>query len=89
FSRLQHEMIEDDLELFGRVLVHAVDAGRLAPRSLDAVEVQALPPSLAVRDRLKETQADQILLRNGVMSTDTMATRHDLDPEKERQLMGR
>jgi capsid protein len=89
FSRLQHEMIEDDLELFGRVLVHAVDAGRLAPRSLAAVEIQALPPSLAVRDRLKETQADQILLRNGVMSTDTMATRHDLDPEKERQLMGR
>jgi hypothetical protein len=44
---------------------------------------------MAPGDRLKETQADQILLRNGVMSADTMATRHDLDPEKERQLMGR
>jgi capsid protein len=89
FSRLQHEMIEDDLELLGRVLHYAVGAGRLPPESLDAVEIQALPPSLAVRDRLKETQADQILLRNGVMSTDTMATRHDLDPEKERRLMAR
>ena len=71
------------------MLVHAVGRRPAAAEALDAVEIQGLPPSLAVRDRLKETQADQILLRNGVMSTDTMATRHDLDPEKERQLMGR
>jgi len=87
FARLQHEMIEDDLELLGRVLGLAVDAGRLPPAALSGVSIRAIPPTLAVRDRLKETQADQILLRNQVMSRTTMALRHDLDPEEERRLL--
>ena len=45
------------------------------------------PPSLAVRDRLKETKADEILLRCGAMSRETMARRHGLEPEKERALL--
>ncbi len=42
-----------------------------------------VPPPLAVRDRLKEAQADQILVRNGAMSAATMSLRHGLDPERE------
>lgn len=88
FQRLQHDLLEDDRELMRRVLVGAVGAGRLAREALERVEIQAVAPSLAVRDRLKEAQADQILLRNGVMSVQTMAVRHGLDPDKEQSLLG-
>ena len=56
--------------------------------ALPAVDVQAIPPTLAARDRLREAQADQILVRNRAMSVQTLATRHGLDAEKEQQLIG-
>jgi hypothetical protein len=84
FQRLQNEMIEDDLEILDRVIVHAVRAGRLPTDTPARVVVQGLPPTLAVRDRLKETEADEILVRCGEMSRETMALRHGLDPEEER-----
>lgn len=88
FERLQHEMIEGDLELLDRAVRHAVATGRLPREAMTAVEVRATPPTLAVRDRLRDAQADQILLRCGAMSAATMAMRHGLDPEHERQLLG-
>jgi capsid protein len=87
FQRLQQDMVEDDREVMRRVLAAAADAGRLPREALDLVEIQAVPPSLAVRDRLKEAQADQILLRNGAMSVQTMAMRHGLEPDKEAELI--
>ncbi len=89
FDRLQHEMIEDDTALFGRVVRNAVAAGRLPAESLAAVEIRGVPPTLAVRDRLKDSQADQILVRNGAMSVATMALRAGLDPEQEERAIGR
>ena len=89
FDRLQHEMLEDDIELLWRVLRHAVEAGRLPAEALAAVDIRGIPPTLAVRDRLKDAQADQILVRNGAMSVATMAMRNGLDPEQEQQLIGR
>lgn len=83
FERLQHEMIEDDLEIMRFVLRVAVEAGRLGPEALTDVVVQGIPPTLAVRDRLKETQADRILVAAGAMSPQTMAVRHGLDPRQE------
>ena len=83
FQRLQHEMIEDDLELLRRVVGHAAAAGRLPSDATREVDLRAIPPTLAVRDRLREAQADQILVRHGAMSIATMATRHGLDPEQE------
>jgi capsid protein len=88
FERLQHDMIAEDLELLGRVIAHAVEAGRLPAAALAAVEIRAIPPTLAVRDRLRDAQADQILVRAGAMSVATMATRHGLDPEEEGALVG-
>jgi len=88
FQRLQHEMLEDDLELMDRVLGHAVEAGRLSPEALSLVTIQATPPTLAVRDRFKETKADEILVRAGAMSRQTMSPRHGLDAEKEQALIG-
>ncbi len=89
FERLQHEMLADDVELFQRILWHAVEAGRLPSDALRSVDIRGIPPTLAVRDRLKEAQADQILLRNGAMSIATMAMRNGLDPEQEQQLIRR
>ena len=68
FDRLQHEMLGDDIELLWRVLAHAVAAGRLPSEALRRVDIRGIPPTLAVRDRLKDAQADQILVRNGAMS---------------------
>jgi len=83
FERLQHEMIEDDREVIRRVLSASVEAGRLPPETLTAIDVQIIPPTLAVRDRLKDAQADQILVRNGAMTPETMALRHGLEPVSE------
>lgn len=83
FQRLQHDMLDDDREVMRRVIQHAVAAGRLAEAALTSIKIQATPPTLAVRDRLREAQADQILVRNGAMSVATMSARHGLEPERE------
>jgi capsid protein len=88
FDRLQHEMIEDDVALLRRVIGHAVASGRLPADSLVSVDIRGIPPTLAVRDRLKDAQADQILVRNGAMSVATMSMRSGLDPEQEQRLIG-
>jgi capsid protein len=87
FDRLQHEMLADDLEVLWHAVRHAVEAGRLPAESLTAVEIRGIPPTLAVRDRLKDAQADQILVRNGAMSVQTMAMRNGLDPAQEERLI--
>jgi hypothetical protein len=83
FERLQHDMIEDDLTVMRRVVGHAIAAGRLPPDALSSVEIRGIPPTLAVRDRLRDAQADQILLKSGAMSVQTMSLRHGLDPDHE------
>jgi len=87
FQRLQHDMIEEDLEVMWRVVQGAVQSGRLPAEALTALDIQATPPTLAVRDRLREAQADQILVRNKAMSTQTMSMRHGLDPDREDTLI--
>jgi capsid protein len=79
FERLQHDLIVEDLDLFDRVIRAAAQTGRLPHDTLTAITVQATPPNLAVRDRLREAQADQILVRNGAMTAETMARRHGVE----------
>jgi len=86
FERLQHDMLADDVELLWRVVRHAVDCGRVPAEAIGTVDIRGIPPRLSVRDRLKDAQADQILVRNGAMSVATMAIRHGLDPEQEIKL---
>ena len=81
FERLQHDLIVDDLDLFDRVIQGAVQTGRLPHEAVTTVTIQATPPNLAVRDRLREAQADQILLRNGAMTPETMARRHGVESQ--------
>ncbi len=87
FDRLQHEMLEDDIALLWRVIGGAVEAGRLSSDALTSIEIRGIPPALAVRDRLKDAQCDQILVKNGAMSVATMAMRNGLDPEQEQRLI--
>ncbi len=81
FQRLQHELVDDDLHVMVRVVAAAAAAGRLPREAAASVEISAVPPSLAVRDRLREAQADQILVRAGAMSAETMARRHGVEPQ--------
>lgn len=83
FERLQTEMIRDDLAVLRRVIDNDIAFGFLPPEAAGAVAIQAIPPTLAVRDRLSEAQADEILLKNGILSPQTMAMRYGLDPDKE------
>ena len=80
FERLQHELVVDDLDVLWRVVDAAVAAGRLPPEARTEVDLTAVPPTLAVRDRLRDAQADQILVRNGAMTAEMMALRHGLEP---------
>ncbi len=89
FERMQHDMLEDDLAVLRRVLVGAVRSGRLPSRTLHTVDIQGIAPTLAVRDRLRDAQADQILVRNQAMSVETLAMRHGLDADREQELIGR
>lgn len=82
FDRLQHELVCEDVELIKIAIRHAASAGRLPKEVLTDVDIRAVVPNLAVRNRLEETQADKILLDAGVMSKRTLALRNNLDPSE-------
>lgn len=83
FERLQQDMITDDLEVLWFALRTAAGAGRFPHQVLEEIEIQCVPPPLCSRDRLREAQADRILVLSGAMSSRTMALRHGLDPDRE------
>lgn len=82
--RLQQDLIDDDVEVYERALMVAAKAGRLPVDVLKTVRLDILPPQIITRNRIQDTQADEILVRNGAMSPDTMSMRANLDPEDER-----
>lgn len=83
FSRLQAELVEDDLAVMRRVLAAAASAGRLPHDVLAFIEIQAAPPSLAVRDQLKETQTLRIQHQSGILSPQTWSQLAGLDYDQE------
>jgi hypothetical protein len=83
FARLQAEQTADDLEVMWRVVRSAVSAGRLPPEALTDIEIQATPPSLAVRDQLAEAKRFQIEFHNGILSPQTWSQRTGLDYDQE------
>lgn len=89
FERLQSEMIWWDYKVIQRALRTAERAGRLPDGVSALVEIDAEAPMVMTRDRLKEAQADQILLTLGVVSPQTVAARHGYDYQQERDLMDR
>jgi len=87
FERLQAQMIHDDLEVLRLAVRTAAAAGKLEDDVLERVTITVEPPQVRTRDRLKEVQADQVLVLNSVMSHSTMAARHGLDYDAEREAM--
>jgi capsid protein len=82
FEEMQADLIEADVEIMERQLQIAAQAGRIdgatAADILARVKVEAEPPIIKSENRLREAQADQILLQAGAMSKETMAARHGL-----------
>ena len=83
FARLQAELVCDDLQVMWRVIRTAVGSGRLRGEVLDAIEVQATPPSLAVRDQVKEAAVQRIAHDSGILSPQTWSQRQGLDYDQE------
>jgi capsid protein len=87
FERLQASTITDDEEVLERALDHAIASGRLPEGTKELVQIVAEPPTVQTRDALKDAQRDQILRTNKVMSKETMAARHGLDYQAEKENM--
>jgi hypothetical protein len=81
FQRLQWDMIQDDLA----IIKQALTASGIKEELLAQVDIVAQPPNLQTRDRLKDAQADNILVQARAMSAETMAERNDLDWEVEKE----
>ncbi len=83
FQRLQAQQVEYDEAVMWLVLRNAVRAGLLADEALEVLCVQAIPPSLAVRDPLQETQAWKIAFECGILSPQTWSQMCSLDYDQE------
>jgi len=89
FERLQAEMLWHDLAVLRRALRVAERAGRVPPGTTERIEIDAEGPIVQSRNRLAEAQADQILMTLGVASPQTVAARHGLNYDQERDLIDR
>lgn len=85
FQRQQAAMIEDDLAVLWRVIDNAIAVGRLSPSVRSAVEIQAVAPSLELRDRLSEARADKIAYDHGILSPQSWSQRLGVDYDQEQQ----
>lgn len=85
FERLQAGMIEQDRAVMWRVVDNAVAAGRLPRNICELVDIQIIPPSLHVRDQLRQAQVDRIAFDNGVLSPQTWSQHLGLDYDQEQK----
>jgi hypothetical protein len=85
FQVMQQAMIDDDLIILKRALDLAAEKDRLPSDVLELIDIDAEPPLIISRDRLKDTQADAILAGNKVLSRKSWSVRNNLDAESEQQ----
>jgi hypothetical protein len=85
FERLQATLIEQDRAVMRRVVENAIEAGALPPTVRDTVDIQIIPPSLHVRDQLKQAQVDRIAFHHGVLSPQTWSQHLGLDYDQEQK----
>ncbi len=83
FARLQAEQVCDDLLVMRRVIDNAVMSGRLSVEAQTLVEIQAVPPSLAVRDQLQESHRHKIEHAAGILSPQTWSQLAGFDYDQE------
>jgi hypothetical protein len=85
FERLQMSMVEQDKAVMRRVVENAVAAGKLPADVRDCVHIHVVPPSLHVRDQLKQAQVDRIAFSHGVLSPQTWSQHLGLDYDQEQK----
>jgi hypothetical protein len=85
FERLQASTIEWDRAVMWRVVDNAVAAGRLPANVREAIEIQIIPPTLRVRDALRDAQVDKIAYTSGILSPQTWAQHLGLDYDQEQK----
>jgi capsid protein len=85
FERLQASMVEQDRAVIWRVIRGAMAAGRLPVHCDRMIDVQIIPPSLAVRDQLKQAQVDRIAFAEGILSPQTWSQHLGLDYDQEQK----
>jgi hypothetical protein len=85
FERLQSSMIEQDRAVIWRVIDNAMVAGRLTQHCREMIDVQIIPPSLHVRDQLKQAQVDRLAFADGILSPQTWSQHLGLDYDQEQK----
>jgi capsid protein len=85
FERLQASLIAQDRTVMWRVVDNAIAAGVLPANVRNVVEIQIIPPSLHVRDPLKQAQVDRIAFKHGVLSRQTWSQHLGLDYDQEQK----
>jgi capsid protein len=85
FERLQATLIAQDRAVMWRVVDNAISAGTLPANVRDMVEIQIIPPSLHVRDPLKQAEVDRIAFKHGVLSRQTWSQHLGLDYDQEQK----
>jgi hypothetical protein len=85
FERLQANLIEQDRAVIRRVVENAIHSGRLPTDARDCIEIQISPPSLRVRDQLREAQVDRIAHTHGVLSLQSWSQHLGLDYDQEQK----
>ena len=83
FHRDQERTAQADLELIREAVKLAEENGLLHKGDFDAVNIEATPPDIEPRDKLKEVQVMQILTGLRVMSLQTAASKSGLLYEEE------
>ncbi len=63
----------------------SISPGRLPSLAYTCVKTQISPPSLQVRDHLREAQVDRIAYTHGVLSPQTWSQRLGLDYDQEQE----
>jgi hypothetical protein len=85
FARLQASLVAQDRAVMWRVVDNAIHAGALPPSAREMCELQISPPSLEVRDRLRDAQVDRIAFANGILSPQTWSQHLGLDYDQEQK----
>lgn len=83
FERWQKQLIDADLDVMQRVIENATASGRLPQNAWEQIEIQAVAPSVHVRDRLQEAKQSEIEFAKGVLSRQTWCQRAGLDFDQE------
>lgn len=85
FERVQANLKNDDARVMWRVVDNAVAQGRLPHDTRQLVDLQITPPSLRVRDQVRDCQVEQIAYEKGLISPQTWSLRLGLDYDQEQK----